>query len=371
MRNPWFSLAVALWTLATLKPVLAQSPSPTPLPPDTEIQRILAQSVGAENRGIGIVVGIVDGRGRRVITYGHPARDDSRPLNGDTIFEIGSITKVFTSLVLMDMVQKGEVSVTDPVSRYLPPAAVVPTRGGKTITLQDLSTHRSGLPPEVPGRRRISDTFSDHDLYDFLATFQLTRDIGSQFEYSNPGVALLGYALSLRAGTDYESLLKARVLGPLGMHDTSITLSDSMKTRLAAGHDAALGPVPKMDFSLSVPLNPAGALSSSANDLMTFLAANIGNTETPLAKAMAAQVSRRWPAPLPSMPDLQIAYGWMIQMKNGDSIFWHNGSTFGFRAFIGFSPEHRAGVVVLSNWSRTSLPDNIGRHLLDSSYPLP
>ncbi|MEO8051540.1 MAG: serine hydrolase domain-containing protein [Acidobacteriota bacterium] len=365
------SLAFALWTLAVPKPVLAQSSAPTPVPPDTEIQRILAKSVGGENRGIGIVVGVIDARGRRVITYGNPAKDDTRSLNGDTIFEIGSITKVFTSLVLMDMVQKGEVSVADPVSRYLPASVTVPTRGGMTITLQDLSTHRSGLPPEAPGRRRISDTYSVQDLYDFLGHYQLTRDIDSQFEYSNLGVGLLGYALSLRAKTDYESLLKARVLGPLGMHDTSISLSADMKRRLAVGHDATLTPVPKMDFSISVPLNPAGGLSSSANDLLTFLAANIGYRQTLLAKAMAAQVSGRWPAPLPSMPDLQIAYGWVIQTKNGNFIIWHNGGTFGFRTFMGFSPKHRAGVVVLSNWFGTSLPDDIGRHLLDSSYPLP
>ena len=97
-------------------------------PPDAEIRKILADRIGSENLGIGMVVGVIDDKGRRVSAYGSLAKDDKRPLNGDTVFEIGSITKVFTSLVLMDMAQKGEVALTDPVSKYLPASVHVPER---------------------------------------------------------------------------------------------------------------------------------------------------------------------------------------------------------------------------------------------------
>jgi D-alanyl-D-alanine-carboxypeptidase/D-alanyl-D-alanine-endopeptidase len=338
-------------------------------PPDTEIRKILVGRVGAENLGIGIVVGVIDPKGRRVVAYGSLAKDDKRPLNGDTIFEIGSITKVFTSLVLMDMVQKGEVVVTDPVSKYLPATVKVPERNNQKITLQDLSTQSSGLPrmPSNFSPKDPSNPFADYSveqLYQFLSGYQLTRDIGEKYEYSNLGVGLLGHALSLRAGMNYEALVGSRICEPLGMTNTRVTLSPEMKARLAIGHSATLSAVPNWDLPT---LAGAGALRSSANDMLTFLAANLGYTKTPLAAAMAAEVSIRRPA---GSPDMEIAYAWHVQTKNGNSIIWHNGGTGGYRTYIGFDPKSRAGVVVLSNVSSAAGPDDIGRHLLDPSYPV-
>jgi serine-type D-Ala-D-Ala carboxypeptidase/endopeptidase len=339
------------------------------IPSDTEIRQILADRVGAENSGIGIVVGVIDAKGRRVVSYGSLAKDDKRPLNGDTIFEIGSMTKVFTSLVLMDMARKGEVSVTDPVSKYLPATVKVPERNGKKITLQDLATQSSGLP-RMPNNFAPKDPlnpcadYTPERLYAFLSGYELTRDIGSRFEYSNLGVGLLGHALSLRAGMDYEAMVKAHVLGPLGMNDTRVTLTPGMKARLAVGHGPRLDPVPNWDIAA---LAGAGALRSSANDMLTFLAANLGYIKTPLAAAMADEISIRRPA---GAPDMQIAYNWLIQTKDGNSIIWHNGGTGGYRTYMGFDPKNRAGVVVLANVSSAEGPDDIGRHLLDASYSL-
>jgi serine-type D-Ala-D-Ala carboxypeptidase/endopeptidase len=349
--------------------VLILAPVAMPVPPDAEIREILGRRVGAENLGIGIVVGVIDPKGRRIVAYGSPAKDDKRPLNGDTIFEIGSITKVFTSLVLMDMVQKGEVAVTDPVSKYLPATVKIPERNNKKITLQDLSTQSSGLPrmPSNFSPKDNSNPYADYSveqLYQFLSGYQLTRDIGAQYEYSNLGVGLLGHVLTLRAGMDYETLVRSRICEPLGMSSTSVTLSPEMKARLAIGHSPTLSAVPNWDLST---LAGAGALRSSANDMLTFLAANLGYTKTPLAAAMAAELSIRRPT---GSPDMEIAYGWHVQTKNGNSIIWHNGGTGGYRTYIGFDPKSHAGVVVLSNISTAAGPDDIGRHLLDASYPL-
>jgi serine-type D-Ala-D-Ala carboxypeptidase/endopeptidase len=352
---------------------LCQTPADTSIPSDAEIGKILKDHVGPENLGIGIVVGVIDARGRRIVSYGSLAKDDKRPLTGDTIFEIGSITKVFTSLALMGMVQKGEVSVTDPVSKYLPAAVKVPERNGKKITLQDLATQSSGLPEGEPSNADRSNLFagySKNQLYEFLSGYQLTRDIGSRFEYSNIGVSLLGHALSLRDGKDYDAMVRARILAPLGMNDTGVTLSPEVKGRLAPGHGINRNPVPNLDFSIREVMAGGGGLKSSANDLLTFLAANLGYTKTPLAPAMAAEISIRRPT-LPSMVGMEIAYTWIIQTKDGSSIIWHNGSSPGYRAYIGFDPKSRAGVVVLSNCYWRSLPDDIGRHLLDPSHPLP
>src|SRR5271168_411561 len=222
------AFAFAIGTMLLRTAALAQAPADSP-PSDSEIRKILTDRIGSENSGVGIVVGVIDAKGRRVIAYGSLAKDDKRPLNGDTIFEIGSMTKVFTSLVLMDMVQKGEVAVTDPVSKYLPATVKVPERNGKKITLQDLSTQSSGLP-RMPGNFAPKDDlnpyadYTPEKLYQFLSGYQLTRDIGSQYEYSNLGVGLLGHALTLRAGMDYETMLRSRILDPLGMNSTRVAL---------------------------------------------------------------------------------------------------------------------------------------------------
>jgi len=137
-----------------------------------------------------------------------------------------------------------------------------------------------------------------------------------------------------------------------------------MKARLAVGHGANLEPVSNWDLGV---LAGAGALRSSANDMLPFLAANLGYSNTPLAAAMAAQVSIRRPA---GSAGMEIAYNWLVQTKNGKSIFWHNGGTGGYRTYMGFDPKTRAGVVVLTNLSSPAGPDDIGRHLLDATYPL-
>ena len=349
--------------------LLARAAFPQELPADSEIRKILADRVGAENLGIGMVVGVIDSKGRRVVGYGSPAKNDKRPINGDTIYEIGSMTKVFTSLVLMDMVRKGEVSLTDPVAKYLPAGVKIPERNGKKITLADLSTQSSGLPrmPNNFHPKDESNPYADYSpelLYEFLSGYELTRDIGSKYEYSNLGVGLLGHALSLRAGMDYEAMVRSRICEPLGMNSTRVKLTADMKARLAIGHSAGLSEVPNWDLTA---LAGAGAIRSSANDMLIFLAANLGYTKTPLAAAMADEVSIRKPTGLPNM---EIAYAWHIQTKDGRSIIWHNGGTGGYRTYMGFDPKNRTGVVVLSNISSAAGPDDIGRHILDASYPL-
>jgi CubicO group peptidase (beta-lactamase class C family) len=232
---------------------LSCTPAFTQVPSDTEIRKILADRVGAENNGIGIVVGIVDANGRRIVSYGSLAKNDNRKLDGDTVFEIGSMTKVFTSLVLMDMVKHGEVALTDPISKYLPESVKVPERNLRKITLADLSTQSSGLPgmPTNFTPKDANNPYADYtvqQMYDFLSGYKLTRDIGSQYEYSNLGVGLLGHVLSLRAGMSYEALVRSRVCDPLGLKDTRITLTPEhagtprRRTQRRLGSGGELGP---------------------------------------------------------------------------------------------------------------------------------
>ena len=348
----------------------AQSPPNSPVPPDSEIRKILVERVDTFHQGVGIVVGVIEPQGRRMVAYGSLNQGDPRPLNGDTIFEIGSATKVFTSLLLADMVQRGEVALTDAVAKYLPAEVKVPERGGRAITLVDLSTHTSGLPrmPSNFNPKDPANPYADYTtelLFQFISSYQLTRDIGSQFEYSNLGGGLLGQALAHRAGVDYEALVRSRITGPLGMNSTGITLSPQMKARLAVGHNDKLVTVPNWDLPA---LAGAGALRSSVNDMLTFLAANLGYVKSPLAPAMAAMLSVRRPTGAPGGGE--IGLGWLITKPSEDEIVWHNGGTGGYRSFIGYDAKTRVGVVVLSNTFTASGVDDIGMHLLDSHVPL-
>jgi D-alanyl-D-alanine-carboxypeptidase/D-alanyl-D-alanine-endopeptidase len=355
-------------TILPLASAGAQSVPATTVLSDAGIRKIIAERVD-RRQSVGIVVGVIEPAGSRVVAYGMLARDDKRPLDGDTIFEIGSVTKVFTSLLLSDMAQHGEVALTDPVSRYLPAGLKLPERGGRSITLEELSTHTSGLPrlPTNLAPRDPANPYADYtteQLYQFLSNYPLTRDIGAQYEYSNLGGGLLGHALARRAGTDYETLVRARICDPLRMTSTRITLTPEMKTRLATGHDSAMDPVSSWDMPA---LAGAGALRSTANDLLIFLAANLGYTESPLAPAMAAMLKVRRPT---GVPGLEIALGWHVFVQADREIVWHNGGTGGYRSFIGFDPKSRVGVVVLSNAETTAGVDDIGRHVLDPQAPL-
>jgi len=345
-----------------MNPNMSQS---LPLLSNDEIREILVKRVDHQKQAVGIVAGIIEPNGRRVVAYGKLAHGDPRMLDGDTIFEVGSISKVFTSLVLADMVCRNEITLDDPAAQYLPENVRMPERSGKAITLLDLSTHTSGLP-HLPSNLKLKDPrnpypgYSVDDLYQFLSTYTLPRDPGSEFEYSNLGAGLLGHLLAWRAGTDYESLIRRRITEPLGMPDTGITLSSSMKQRMATGHNSILAPVVSWDLPT---LAGAGALRSSANDMLTFLEAFLGYKESALAPAMKAMLEVRRPV---GKTKAEIGLAWHIL---GESA-WHSGGTGGFRSFAAYDPKARTGVVVLSNAFTPAGVEDIGAHIWNPKVPL-
>ena len=338
-----------------------------PIPGDDEIRQILVERIDEQRRSVGIVVGVVEGGQRRVVSYGRIATDDSRGVDGDTVFEIGSITKVFTAILLADSAGEGAVEFETPVQRLLGPEATVPMRNDTEITLLHLTTHSSGLP-RMPDNFRPADAgnpYADYtvaQLYEFLSSHELQRDIGAEVEYSNLGTGLLGHALALSQETDYETLVSTRLLDPLGMSDTSITLSPSQQERLAVGHSVQLRPVANWDLTT---LAGAGALRSTVNDMLAFVEANLGLRESPLLDEMSVTHAARRDFPAPGM---RIGLGWVIRSGHGRELHWHNGGTGGYRSFLGFDLESQTGVVVLSN-SGDSV-DDLGFHLLEQGYRL-
>jgi D-alanyl-D-alanine-carboxypeptidase/D-alanyl-D-alanine-endopeptidase len=358
-------LPIALWALFLMgTAATGQVPARSLTPSDSEIRGILVDRIDKYRQSVGIVVGIIEPAGRRIISYGQLDQNDSRPLDGETVFEIGSNTKVFTALLLSEMVQRGEVALEDAVARYLPPTVKVPERGRRQITLVDLATHTSGLPrdPSNLDPKDLRNPYAGYSLvqlYDFISGYRLTRDIGSRFEYSSVGSALLGNALARRAGVDYETLIAQRITTPLSMSSTRVSLTPDQKPRLAVGHGyVTKEPVPPFETDAYA---PAGGLRSTANDLLRFLAANLGFWEGPLASASVAMRNvHRGPMLL----------GWGAATLEGSEIVHHNGGTIGMNSFIGLDPKTRVGVVVLSNTGSGGPIDDIGFHLVNPRVPI-
>ena len=337
-------------------------------PSDSAVLAILKERVGP-GMAAGIVVGMLEADGSaRFVAWGDPGPGQA-PMDRQSVFEIGSITKVFTATILADMVLKGEVSLDDPVQIYLPEGVTVPTRSGKEITLGLLSEQRSGLP-RLPTNLRPADMsnpyadYTDQLLYEFLSGYELPRDPGEAFEYSNLGVGLLGHVLALHAGMSYEELVKERILDPLGMSHTAVTLTPWMREHLALGHNAGGKVVSNWDAPT---LAGAGALRSDAEDMLLFLDANLHPERGPLEEAMAFAQKNRAPT---DSPTRSIGLNWMRSHLDADTLVWHNGGTGGYGTFAGILPSKKVGVVVLANTPGAGA-DAIGQHLLFPTIPLP
>lgn len=337
--------------------------------PEEDLATLLKASVDAGRQSTGLVAVVLDGNGRIDAAYGRSDSADNRALDADTVFEIGSITKVFTALLLADMIVRGEVAASDPVAKFLPDNARVPYFEETPITLKDLATYTSGLP-RMPANfkpKDASNPYADYSiaqLYDFVSNYKLRFRPGTQYEYANLGFGLLGHALALRAGMSYEDLVISRICAPLGMESTRITLSSSMKARLARGHNVGLEPVANWDIPT---LAGAGALRSTANDLLKFLEMSLGNRPSPLAPAMAMTLSERHPT---DRKRVEVALGWFVSTSYRDEIAWKDGGTGGYATFIGFSTKSRRASILLSNTADYGPNLRLGVHLINSAYSL-
>lgn len=279
-----------------------------------------------------------------------------------TEFEIGSISKVFTALLLAEMVETGEVRLDEPLDQ-LYPELTIPVRG-RPVTLRDLATHSSGFPRLPHGLRRQAlrnredpyARFTDDDVAVALERVRLRGEPGRKIRYSNFGAGVLGQALARRADTTYEQLLEARVLRPLGLTETYVGPSRTDHSNAATGHSRSRKPVP--DWNMPT-LPGMGALRSTAADLAHFSAAQLHPERTVLTDAIdltqALQLGGR---------PLGVGLGWMqIRLgRTGETAHWHNGGTGGAASFIGMVVARDTAVVLLTNTARSV--DRIGMDLL-------
>lgn len=355
-------------------------PTATPLPRLTEpapTQTIISTDCGElipettrrqvkqnvdQGLNAGIVVGIVSPCGREVYAYGSKTTEGGGAVDEKTLFEIGSIGKPFTALLLADMVERGELSFNDPIDEFLPDSLKVPVYNEHSIRLIDLATHTSGLPviPDNLAPADENNPYADYtieQMYSALVRSSLRRNPGEQYEYSNLGPGLLGHILSLVSGKSYEELVVERITDELGMPDTRVTLTPEQQSRLAKGYrdgDA----IPLWD---NPTLAGAGALRSTVHDMLTFLAANLGLQESRLFEAMQVTHLPRYGV----NETMQVGLAWHIRDLDDLQIIEHHGATGGYWGFAGFIKDQQIGVVVLTNTFQDI--DPIGLDLLQAA----
>ena len=330
---------------------------------DKDLADALKTGQLAPSTGAGVSIAVIDHGVRRVFSYG-----TAKP---DSIFEIGSITKTFTGLILSQMVKQGKVKFDDPARDLLPPGTVAKPAVAE-ITLLDLATQHSGLP-RMPDNFHPADPqnpYADYtaaDLYAFLAKQTVAKPADAGFLYSNLGFGLLGQALANRAGMPYPALLKSEVTDPLHLKDTIVSLTPEQHARFIPGHTGDHQPAHAWDL---VALAGAGAIRSTAGDMLTYLEANLHPDSfrpagfTPTGSTLADTLIQQHELRADAMPGTRIALAWLFETESGN--YWHNGATGGYSAYAFFNPKSDYAAVVLLNATLSqhgSFADRLGQHI--------
>ena len=313
------------------------------------IHAYLQQRVEAEKINGGIVVGIVDENGSSIISYGKLDNGTDQEVNGDTVFGLHSTTGTFTRLLLQDMIERGEMKLDDPVAKYLPKSVTMPTHNGKEITLRHLAKETSGLPnfADKLDPKRGDNPYADFTVEKmdaFVSGYQLTCDPGMKHFHGGVDMGLLGQAMALKAGTDFESLMVDRICRPLKMDSTRFTLTPELKSRLATEHNDFGYAVPSWNWGV---LKPVAGLYSTANDLLKFVSA-YGLTPSRLTPLMEKSVAN-------------LGFG-----PHKGKIVYFGGGRFGGIASAVFDKTRQRGVVILSTVDDSGR--NLGNLLLESQW---
>lgn len=317
----------------------------------------LCQPLLDADLAVGFVVGVLDGESSLVRGYGRVARGKAAPPDGNTLYEIGSCSKVFTGLLLADAVQRGLVQLDDPVQKHLPEGAEMP-KGKQPVLMWHLATHSSGLPrlPDMQGAEPQDPYahFTRERLLAALGKTLLRSAPGAQYEYSNLGTGLLGEVLVHIAGAkSFDALLRERITGPLQMVDTGIALDVAHQQRLAPPYSADGEPDHVWDLAA---LAGAGGIRSSLHDLLKFARLQLAPATDPLAAAVRLAQRNHFAA-----SGITMGLGWHFGGDGG--MRWHNGQTGGYHSYFAIVPAQQRAVVVLANCARGEF-DRIGAGVL-------
>src|SRR5262245_25177463 len=314
MRTHLLSLIVALWSV----PAFAVS--------ENDLRGALEQRFKGDRTGACIAAAVID-NGTTARAYVCADAKSDRPFDEDTAFEIGSVSKTMTAALLAGFIGRGEIALDDPLAKLLPSGTIVPSFNGSQITIGNIVTHTSGLPSfpwRITNVKNPYARLTEADLLGTLATTQLTRAPGSRWEYSNFAMMVLSYALAKRSGTDFETLLRERLLSPLGMSDTYIA-ERPPNVHLAQGHLSNTMPTGPWDFP--VDMAGVGGVRATLPDMVRYLEGQLGTRASQITPALA-----RTQQQVASVGGHTMGMNWeFLSAANGRTIIMHPGGTGGIR----------------------------------------
>ena len=310
---------------------------------------------------VGLSIGIIKNGNVSIYNYGETTKGNNKLPTGNTLFEIGSITKTFTAALLARYVNEGKIKLSDPIINYLPDSVAANVQL-KNITLLNLSNHTSGLP-SLPTNFQAQKPYDQSNpyknynkqlLFTYLKSCRLNNEPGTTYAYSNVAAGLLGVILEKISGKAYEQIVQEFITVPLQMKSTAQHLPRILADRFATVYDDQGNVTPAWDFDA---LAAAGSLRSTVNDLAIYAKANMATDESKLSKAFALTHKITF-----KNSDTPIALGWHIIKVGGVDYTYHNGGTYGSSSFLAFNIEKRLAVIVLSNASEST--DALGTDLI-------
>ena len=332
---------------------------------DADLRAALERRFKDDRTGACVAAAVID-KGATATAY--VCAKSRRPYDELTAFEIGSNSKpMLVAALLAELIALGEVTLDDPIAKLLAPGAIVPSFEGRQITIRDIVTHTSGLP-SFPWRMADMNNpyagLTERDLLDALAATKLTRPPGAQWEYSNFATMVLSYAIAKRSGKDFETLLRERLLAPLGMHDTYIAKRPP-HVRLAQGHLS--NGLPTVPWDFPVDMAGVGGVRATLPDMVRYLEGQLGEREsaiTPLLERTQKQIA--------SVGGQTMGMNWFLSTASGHAIVEHGGGTGGYTSLVAFDRAAKRAVVLLSDTALGSVGGfgTLGSHLLDPSVPI-
>jgi len=323
---------------------LAQSFETPTRSPSQIISNIVHQYMNRNNVA-GVAIAFYNQGKITFYNFGVANTTTNTPVTQNTLFELGSVTKVFTATLFALELTTGKMSLKNSLGNYLPAAIVSQNPAVNQITLQMLATHTAGLPTIPPGiKLAMYANYSKQDLINYLSTWQPQPmyPLGTHYHYSNIGFGFLGYAVEQAAHQSYAQLLQQYILQPLAMTTTTLNLPNGSNS-FAQGYDGQGTPVPPWT---PVGWIEAGGLRSSAADMAQFLRANLGDTQNKVLH-QAMQLAQQPYFPINATA--QQGLGWEINQINGYTAISKGGATNGFKCFIAMIPSQQIGIVMLAN----------------------
>ncbi|MBN8585230.1 MAG: beta-lactamase family protein [Ignavibacteria bacterium] len=309
---------------------------------------------GKKNMSMAVGLYDVNSETPRMFFFGKVSKEDSSKPDEYTVYEIGSITKTFTTTMLVMLERDGKLKINDPVQNYLPEGTTIHNFSSTApVKLYNLATQTSGLP-RLPSNMVMNKNvdvnnpykkYSEADLLSFINNYIPEYEPGTKYLYSNAGMGILGFAMERASGKSYEELLHYYLVDSLGMTMTSIIINADMQKKLAKPYNEKGEPAFNWDFDV---MEGAGAIKSNLSDMIKYLAFQMGKTEKlEFKEGLKLMQTRRFET---DIPNTAIGLAWHISETMWDrTVIWHNGGTGGYRSFMGFIPETNTGVVVLSN----------------------